>query len=542
MLGLITFLIIKMPFYVIEPQIKVEDSAVVVSIKSDHLLKMPNIYFSGESEVTQSIGVEAFEPRYLHNIWYRDTVDTFFEFRLTHIRPGEVYYFQIEATDIEKGKEITSRGYKFRVVERRGKWQQGVVIDLGPYLGDLTENSVTIAWKTNLPSAGEVILDNGKIFKDSSLSTWHRVKIPDLKYGKSYIYRIRCVAESDTFETRLYRFRIPDPYNFKFSVCGDTRASWKTPGTRERINGVNVHVLRRIAVESYRDSAAFMIVVGDLIRGYTDDTSFVRIMYETWLWAIEPVSPFLPIFTVMGNHDAGAPLVKAGKRAYYDPPPPHSAENYWQIYFPNPENGPQNRKGHPPYAGNVYSLRFGPAIFVVLNTDYNQRVSGDTIFSVRLDDIQYRWADSLLSETKVPYRFVFWHEPLMPSGSHRGSALDTHPEARDSAAALLFNHSVTALFNAHEHVYARVSVKPEYFYGSKIFQNLLRKSEPGSFYQIISGGGGAPAGFEEMARYVEKFSYEYHFVVVEVTDHAVKFKVKNLLGWTIDEGCLSGCY
>ncbi len=541
MLALFIFLTLKLPFYVIEPKLKVEDSVVIVSIKSDHLLKMPNIYFSGESEITQNIGIEIFEPKYLHNIWYRDTADTFFEFKIKKIRPNEVYFYQIEATDVDKGKEITTRGYKFRVIEKNGRWQEGIVIDIGPYLGNLTEDGITVAWKTNLPTKGEVILENGKTYRSTNESTWHRVRISGLKYGKSYVYRIRCTTENDTFETRPYRFKIPDPYNFKFSVFGDTRASWKTPGTRERINGVNTAILRRIAIESYRDSAAFMIVVGDLIRGYTEDTSFVRIMYETWLWAIEPVSPFLPVFTVVGNHDAGAPLIRDSMRAYYDPPPPLSAENFWLKYFPNPENGPENPDSLPPYRGNVYSFKIGQSLFVVLNTDYDQKVVWDTVFSVRLDKIQFEWADSLMKSVKVPYKFVFWHEPLLPSGAHRGSALDMHPEAQDSAAALLFNHGITALFNAHEHIYARVRVKPDYFQDSKIFQNLLKKPEADSFYQLICGGGGAPSGFRETARYVEKFNNEYHYGIVEITDRTVKFVAKNLLGWKIDEACLSGC-
>ncbi len=538
MTALIFFLTLKLPFYVIEPQIRVEDSAVVVSIKSDHLLKMPNIYYSGESELTQNTGVEMFEPRYLHNIWYRDTSDTFFEFRIKNIKPGEVYYFQIEATDIEKGKEISSRGYRFRVVERNGKWQQGLVIDIGPYLGNLSEDGITVSWKTNLPSKGEVILSNGKVYTDGTFSKWHRVRLSGLSYGRSYDYRIRCKTKEDTLETRPYRFRIPDPYNFKFSVFGDTRASWKTPGTGERINGVNTEVLRRIALESFRDSAAFMVVIGDLIRGYTEDTNFVRVMYETWLWALEPASHFLPVFTVVGNHDASAPMIRVKKGVYYDPPPPLSAENFWEKYFPNPDNGPE---GQPPYRGNVYSFRIGPALFLVLNTDYNQRVSGDSVYSVRLDRTQFEWADSILASVRLPYRFVFWHEPLLPSGSHEGSALDLHPEARDSAAALLFNHGITALFNAHEHVYARVRVKPGFFRSSKIFQSLIRKAEVSDFYQLICGGGGAPSGVEKTAQYVEKFNNEYSYGIVKVTDSAVKFTLFNLAGWKIDEVCLSGC-
>ena len=532
------FLILRLPFYVVEPQVSVVGTTVVVSMKTQNPSAMPNIYYSDEQELTQK-GIEIYEPKYLENIWYPDTVDTFFQFVIKDVKPGHVYLYQLEYTDLKKKKEVSTKGYKFRVIVKDGKYRLGGLIDLGPVLGNLRPDGIDVMWRTNFPSQGEVVLNDGRVFKDTTLARWHRVSINGLSQNRYYTYRIRSYFPQDTFRSRPYRFHMPDTLNFKFAVFGDTRANWKSPGTRERINGVNVEVLRKLGLASLRDSAAFIIVLGDLIKGYTTDTSFVRIMYETWWWALEPVSPFIPVFTVMGNHDASAPLLKLGKHAYTDLNPPNSAEDYWLRFFPNPLNGPEAKPGEPPYKGNVYYFKIGDALFVALNPDYKYTKTGGKLRAMKINRVQYTWADSILRKYRVPYKFLFWHEPLFPVGGHEGSSLDLHPAARDSAAALALNNDVIAVFNAHEHFYARVWLdqRIDFIRNSKIIPELARKSEFSGFYEIISGGGGAPSYEASSGRvkFIQKFSPENHYIIGDISPHGVKFLVKNQTGWVIDK-------
>jgi len=536
---LILLFLFKMPFYVVQPSINVIGTTVVVSFHKSHKMAMPNIYYFDENDLLQP-GMEIYDPKYLENIWYPDTVDTIFRFQLNDIKIGHVYHFQLEWTDLVKGKELSSKGYKFRIIKRGDSLRLGGIIDLGPALGDLTENGITVFWRTNFPSYGAVFLKGKGIFKDSTLSRWHRIHLTGLEPRKSYTYHVISTFPEigDTFTSRPYRFVLPDPYNFKFAVFGDTRANWKSPGTTRRINGVNVDILRRLAVQSLKDNASFIVILGDLIRGYTEDTNFVKIMYETWWWALEPVSPFIPIFTVVGNHDATAPIIKTGKHSYIDPPPPYSVEDFWQRYFTNPQNGPENPEDPYTYKGNVYYFKIGPSIFLILNPDHNYHRKDGKLYGMHIDSIQYRWADSILNTIRVPYKFLMWHEPLIATGGHRGSCLDLYPDARDSVAALLLNHGITTIFNAHEHIYARVWIDPhmDFIRKSKIIKKLASKSDFTGFYEIITGGGGAPASKkpEHLPDYVKKYSTENHYVLGNVTPHGVKFTVKNIFGWPID--------
>jgi hypothetical protein len=116
----------------------------------------------------------------------------------------------------------------------------------GPMIGNLTETSVTIAWKTDQPCNGavEVVTEKGRPvgeFKALSKDNCCRYEaiISGLKAGTQYGYSVKGQNETGAFESRQAWFStdVPGSKPFRFVSMADSRGSY---------NGVNVPILSKI--------------------------------------------------------------------------------------------------------------------------------------------------------------------------------------------------------------------------------------------------------------------------------------------------------
>lgn len=246
--------------------------------------------------------------------------------------------------------------------------------------------------------------------------------------------------------------------DFSFVVIGDNRPN----SVDEPQPAVFVQMIEKI--NSLKPKPAFVINVGDMIRGYVEDMQIVKNMWSDYLKVIARLS--VKIYHVPGNHDVWN----------------LSSYRYYKRIF----------------GKDFYSFDYDDNHFVILNSS----IPGQ---EHRITGAQFRWLkeDLKKSELDEPDNiFVFVHMPLFPKYHHVGSSLDKYPAERDRLYRLLVSYDVKFVFVGHNHFYR------------------VEKTKDG-LIQITTGGGGAPL-YQAEGEDVESV---YHFLLVNVSGEDVSWKV-----------------
>ena len=188
----------------------------------------------------------------------------------------------------------------------------------------------------------------------------------------------------------------------RFAIIGD-----RTGSHVEGIHG-------QIVLEIERLKPDFVMTVGDMIEGYTDDTTRLISEWEEYDSLIAPLS--MPIYMVPGNHDILSDV----------------------------QEGIYRRFAGEPY----YSFDHGNLHFVILD-------AGRWESSEELPGEQIDWlTGDLKSSRQAAYTFVFFHKPFWYN-----SIADGKP---DTLHSLFVKYGVDAVFTGHYH---------EYFTGT--YDNIL---------------------------------------------------------------------
>ncbi len=144
--------------------------------------------------------------------------------------------------------------------------------------------------------------------------------------------------------------------------------------------------------------------------------------------------------------------------------------------------------------GYYYTARRGPAEFFVIDSN---KFPGD--------EVQQKWLDKALGDSKAPLKVVMGHHPIYSSGQH-----GNHSGLIKTLEPLLVRHQVDLYLAGHDHNYER-------------FEPIN-----GVTY-IVSGGGGA---------YLRDFlQVRPHSIVRKSTHHFLSFELKDgvLHLWAIDK-------
>lgn len=270
----------------------------------------------------------------------------------------------------------------------------GVAID-GPYLIDMTENSVTIKWYSDVDAYAEVEYGTNGQFTNSIISTEdgfvkigtdHEIQLTGLAAGTEYNYRIKT---TEVIELRTYNPVIGDTvtsetYTFTtFDSSKDKTTFWYMTDTHANTTRMN----KLLGIIDY-DNCDFVVFGGDDF----DNVASRDVVFNHF---IRPVTNWygagIPSVCVHGNHD------------------------YWGLYS-------RELFKHLNTEGTDWYKAFnnGPAAFVVFDSgamepDSASRFSGLSRSSEYRAE-QYVW---LQEHTKTPEfadasaQIVFTHENFM---------------------------------------------------------------------------------------------------------------------------------
>jgi acid phosphatase type 7 len=310
----------------------------------------------------------------------------------------------------------------------------GVRIVRGPYLAAPGEDKrgarAQVAWETNLPATGTVVVEAATESDDKkprqitvkNEATRQVIAVDKLARGAAYHYHVEVEsAPGDTVTSAPARFEtLPaPPAPLRFAVYGDMRY----PG----------HEAHRTVIEALaREAPPLVINTGDLTDVGSEESNWQRYFDVT-----APLGAIAPVIPALGNHDAA----RHGE----------GAPKAWALFgMPTPA---------PPF---WTSLDLGGVHFVILDT--NEASNPE----------QREWLASDLARARRHHArgvFAFCHEPPWSHGLHGNS----HRMVRDYAPLLAAGHT-DVLFCGHDHIYERgVGTTPK-----------------GKLVYVVTGGGGAP--------------------------------------------------
>jgi hypothetical protein len=465
------------------------------------------------------------------------------------------------------GQFITDGRVNFK---GKGPFEVDESLILGPFVNQLTHNSVVISFRTLNESKCDIICDK-KVFSDKKLTKVHEIEIEGLEANTIYPYTVEFGENKRSFEFKT----APKPgerSNFTFSYASDSRAG-KGGGERD-LYGANFYMVKRIMAANSLHNVAFMQFTGDLINGYKTNGSEEALEYYNWFRAIEPFSPYMPTYVGMGNHEALMHQFNNGEEYGITvdqfPFETNSAEKLFADFVTNFSNGPKsedgaiydpssNTKDFPPYDETVYSYTYDNVAVIVLNSDYwyapslagNAKSSGGLHGYIM--DNQLEWlkkeVQKFEEDANIDHVFMTQHTPCFPNGGHVRDDMwyngnnDFRPfvagkplakgiiERRDEILDIIINQSskVRAILTGDEHNYAKTEVGPETVIYPEDYP-LPKLKLNRTIYQINNGSAGAPYYAQEQTPWTPKvtgFSTQNVLVLFDVNGKQINMRVIN---------------
>jgi hypothetical protein len=440
----------------------------------------------------------------------------------------------------------------------------------GPFINNITPNNSVLSFETNY-DVQTFIKVNNKILKDEKPSYHHEFQITGLEPGINYKYNIVVGINQHEFSFRT----APKPgthSTFTFAYASDSRSGFG--GGERDFYGVNAFIIKKIMSLSSKEQVSFVQFSGDLISGYSNNIDNINLEYANWKRAVEPFTPYLPIYTTTGNHEALIFKFKdpsTGRIIMIDQwPDETSTEGAFARNFVNPiselksEDGASydpdlNTIDFPSYSENVYYYTYDNVGMVVLNSNYFYvpLIKTDSATSGNLHgyimDNQVKWLKETLNKLNVDknidHIFVSIHVPFFPNGGHttdamwysgknaprayvNGKPLDKGIiERRDELLEIIVNQNpkVVAILTGDEHNYCRMTLTDKTnIYPTDYTGKKIKISRP--IYQITDGAAGAPYYAQDTVPWtssVNKFTTQFALVLLEISGKRINLRVIN---------------
>lgn len=258
----------------------------------------------------------------------------------------------------------------------------------------------------------------------------------------------------------------PNAVTYSFAIIGCNRVA--APESIGVVSTANVPELNRTFADiaASNPKPAFLFFAGDLVFGYTNDSTALDRELKGWI-ALYEASPLpasgVELVTIPGNHETD----NLSKVAY------EPGERTWlrdmAAYITRGGNGPGagGADALPTDQSRLsYSFDFKDAHFVTLNTD---PVGKDW-------HVPVSWVTSDLASARTrgaKHIFVIEHKPAYAYPTTAADGLSFDVASRDAFWSALEANKVEGVFSAHNHEY-------------------YRTQPTGHTWQVIAGNGGSP--------------------------------------------------
>jgi len=321
-----------------------------------------------------------------------------------------------------------------------------------PYLQQVTSSSAIVAWATTEPGPAEVRFqsDSGAGGGAAAFTRLvpttvtglpspyyqHEATLTGLTPATSYTYRLIIGGVDAETTDRLTTAPPPGSGTVRFLAFGDS--------------GIGSPEQRQLATRMTAETFDLALHTGDVTYGTASTTgaggypqlqSWFFDIYRDWLRSH-------PVFPTIGNHDDEANFAAP-----------------YRDDFVLPSNGASAT--YPDHAERFYSFDFGPAHFVVLDTEL-------AFQDPARRSAQISWLVDDLLRTSQPWKIAVFHRPPFSAGGEHGYDLTVRAEF----VPIFEQYGVSLVLNGHEHDYERT-----------IPWQQTSGGKPVTY--VVTGGGGA---------------------------------------------------
>jgi len=459
-------------------------------------------------------------------------------------------------------------------IKGKGPFEVDMSIIAGPYINNVSHNSVVISFETNHHCLSNIVVNDKSYInqvKNSADSLHHEIVIDKLEPNTVYDYTVNYGENqvSYSFSTSpLPGSKLP----FTFAYTSDSRAG--AGGGERDLLGVNAYIMKKMAFVAAANNVSFFQFTGDMINGYSSSNGRTELEYANWKNVVDPIWHYFPFNIGPGNHEALVSIFDDGSPYGINidkfPFNTKSAETTFSKTFVNPKNGPQSEDGEyydpnkdkldfPEYGETVFYYIHDNIAMVVLNSNYWYAPSLKMIPEIGgnphgyIMDSQLKWFSKTIQQlnnnSDIDHIFVTIHTPAFPNGGHANNDMwyygnnNIRPtvagvpvkkgiiERRDEFLDIMINKSdkVVALLCGDEHNYSRMRLtKHTPIYPENYREKKIKISRP--FWQITNGSSGAPYYGQQQLPWtesVEKFSTQYALMLFDINGEKISLRVIN---------------
>jgi hypothetical protein len=336
-------------------------------------------------------------------------------------------------------------------------------ITRGTYLQLATANSITIRWRTNIPTNSSVqygtIANNlANTATDTATTTEHIVALNNLLPNTRYYYAVGSTTAmlQSTPDTNRYFITAPPigtPQLTRIWATGDC-------GTAQSIQTKVMNAYQNFVGNQYTN---LWLLLGDNAYNSGLDTEYQNKFFQPYMAG--KVMAQTAIFPAPGNHD------------YYNTT---NLNSLTTPYFQNFTIPTQAESGG--IASNTeayYSFDYANIHFISLN-------SYGTVDDKKLYDTtgtQAQWLKQDLLANTQKWTIVYWHHPPYTMGTHNSDSETDLVAIRSNLVKLLDQYHVDLVLCGHSHTYERSKLmKGHYGYENTFDANLHNTSSSTGFY------------------------------------------------------------
>ncbi|KYH30380.1 3',5'-cyclic adenosine monophosphate phosphodiesterase CpdA [Clostridium colicanis DSM 13634] len=263
-------------------------------------------------------------------------------------------------------------------------------------------------------------------------------------------------------------------------------------------DGINKKILNKVfkQIKELKTQPEYIIHLGDSVAGSSDVRIF-KYQIKEFHKLIEQYYPINRLLPVLGNHEVNnKPKDFQGEEAF--------EECYSSIDVDNYLKG---------YHKTVYYKDFDNVRCIFLNSFHYGEL-------FRITGRQLEWFRKVTKDL-IPFKIVFVHLPIYPTGAHLTTCMDAYIEDRNTFLKALEESNVSLVFCGHEHNYSRRLIG---FNDKKIMQ-------------IITGGAGEKLrnSYKDKKDVIVTPKPIYHYVILDIEEDNIRVRAVSLRKKVFDD-------
>ena len=335
----------------------------------------------------------------------------------------EVHQNSLTSSDLFFDMELTGIGSSISSLTR------------GPYLQVGKEDSITIRWRTDLPTDSKVTwgfsygnYTNAKVLNE--LTTEHIVRIGGLTADRKYWYTIGSTTQTLQSAGSNYFLTLPranTPRKLRFLALGDCGNA----------SANQVNVKNTFLEFNGNNDVDAMILLGDNAYNSGTDEEYQAKFFDIYK---DDILRNIKLYPAPGNHDYGNTTANTGLRNL----------PYHQIF-----NVPMAGEigGVPSGVTNYYSFNIGDVHFISLDSYGKDDANTTTMYDT--SGAQATWLKADLAANTKKWTVAYFHHPPYTKTSHTSDTEMDLVAIRERFVRILERNGVDLVLCGHSHGYER---------------------------------------------------------------------------------------